>query len=642
MSIEVPDLIGSDFLGYRIEELIGRGGMGVVYRAYDLRLKRTVALKLMAPDVARDQGFRERFLRETELAASLEHPNVVPIHDAGNVDGRLYLAMRHVEGGDLRAVLRSGEAPTPARTLELVRQVASALDAAHASGLVHRDVKPSNVLLDGRGHVYLADFGLTRRLDDLGPEAADGRSLGTPAYLAPEQIEGGTVDGRTDVYALGCLLYECLTGSPPFARDSRLAVAWAHLEEEPPSASAARPDLPEAIDAVIAKAMAKDPAQRYPTCAELVAAAEAALGLGRLKVSGRRHLALLALTLLLGVAALATALGLRSGGGAAGAPLAAKGNSVVRVDPATGAIEAVVELDREPAAVAVGGDSVWVHVHGAILELDPRNNEIRHTTRISTLPLSLSTGTGPVLAADAGGAWLVGFGSDDGAFRDRLTRVLAGGRGKQDYPIDGRPVAVAVGEGAVWVLARRQMDSAVLRIDAATGAVLGTTLVRSSRGAGSDRGQQPVADGLAVGDGGVFVMESGTATLHRVDVGTGRVTASRDLGDFASPPAVAYDSVWVCAADPGSSILRLKPSTLDTLVQLHSIPAENGRFAIGHGALWRHDVPSGNVVRFDPADGRMVGTIRVTPTPPEPAARLGLEPTAIAAGAGAIWVTVSD
>jgi quercetin dioxygenase-like cupin family protein len=265
----------------------------------------------MAPDLARDQGFRERFLRETELAASLEHPNVVPIHDAGDVDGRLYLAMRHVEGGDLRAVLRADEAPTPARALELVGQVASALDAAHARGLVHRDVKPSNVLLDGRGHVYLADFGLTRRLADGGQEAVEGRSLGTPAYLAPEQIEGGTIDARTDVYSLGCLLHECLTGSPPFARDSRLAVAWAHLEEEPPSASAARPELPGAIDAVIAKAMAKDPAERYATCAELVVAGGAALGLGRPAAWGRRGVALAAV--LAASAAIGAALVARAG-----------------------------------------------------------------------------------------------------------------------------------------------------------------------------------------------------------------------------------------------------------------------------------------------------------------------------------------
>ena len=281
MSVQTEIRIGSEFVGYRIDELIGRGGMGVVYRAYDLRLKRTVALKLMAPELALDQRFRERFSREAELAMSLEHPNVVPIHDAGDIDGRLYLAMRHVEGTDLRALLHAEGALDPARALAICSQVANALDAAHAKGLVHRDVKPSNVLLDASEHVYLADFGLTRRLDEQGGPAGEGRSVGTPAYLAPEQIEGGSVDGRADVYSLGCLLYECLTGETPFARGSRLAVAWAHLEEEPPSASERRPELPEAIDAVIRKAMAKEPDDRYTTCAALITAAEEALGLRR-------------------------------------------------------------------------------------------------------------------------------------------------------------------------------------------------------------------------------------------------------------------------------------------------------------------------------------------------------------------------
>ncbi len=213
--------IGSEFVGYRIDELIGRGGMGVVYRAFDLRLKRTVALKLMAPELALDARFRERFSREAELAMSLEHPNVVPIHDAGDIDGRLYLAMRYVEGTDLRALLRAEGALDPARALAICSQVANALDAAHAKGLVHRDVKPSNVLLDASEHVYLADFGLTRRLDEQGGPAGDDAPSGTPAYLAPEQIEGGRVDGRADVYSLGCLLYECLTGEAPFV--ARLA-----------------------------------------------------------------------------------------------------------------------------------------------------------------------------------------------------------------------------------------------------------------------------------------------------------------------------------------------------------------------------------------------------------------------------------
>ena len=248
MSTSTEVQIGSDFLGYRIEELIGQGGMGVVYRAYDLRLKRTVALKLIVPELALDERFHARFARETELAMSLEHPNVVPVYDAGDVDGRFYLAMRLVEGTDLGALLRTEGALDPARALAICSQVANALDAAHAKGLVHRDVKPSNVLLDESEHVYLADFGLTRRLDEQGAQAGEGRSVGTPAYLAPEQIEGGPVDGRADVYSLGCLLYECLTGETPFSQDSRLAVAWAHLEEEPPSASEHNSELPEAID----------------------------------------------------------------------------------------------------------------------------------------------------------------------------------------------------------------------------------------------------------------------------------------------------------------------------------------------------------------------------------------------------------
>ena len=189
--------------------------------------------------------------------------------------------------------MRAEGALEPARALAICSQVANALDAAHAKGLVHRDVKPSNVLLDANEHVYLADFGLTRRLDEQGGPAGEGRSVGTPAYLAPEQIEGGSVDGRTDVYSLGCLLYECLTGEAPFAGGSRLAVAWAHLEEEPPSASERRPELPEAIDAVIRKAMAKEPEDRYSTCAALITAAEEALGLRRSPPLRRRTALLL-------------------------------------------------------------------------------------------------------------------------------------------------------------------------------------------------------------------------------------------------------------------------------------------------------------------------------------------------------------
>jgi ABC-type glycerol-3-phosphate transport system substrate-binding protein/class 3 adenylate cyclase len=305
--------IGAEFLGYRIEERIGQGGMGVVYRSYDLRLRRTVALKLVTPDLALDERFRERFVRESELAMSLEHPNVVPVHDAGEVAGRLYLAMRLVAGTDLRELLRAEGALEPARALAICRQVANALDAAHAKALVHGDVKPSNVLLDECEHVYLADFGLTRRLEEQGSPASEGRSLGTPAYLAPERIEGEPVDRRADVYSLGCVLYECLIGEPPFPADSRLAVAWAHLEAKPPSASERNPDLSDAIDPVIRKALAKSPQDRYPTCGSLINDAEAAVGLEQLPILRRARLMLLAAAVIPVLVAAAVAIAIYGG-----------------------------------------------------------------------------------------------------------------------------------------------------------------------------------------------------------------------------------------------------------------------------------------------------------------------------------------
>ncbi|MGH2824396.1 MAG: serine/threonine-protein kinase, partial [Thermoleophilaceae bacterium] len=192
---------GTTFAGYRVEALLGRGGMGVVYRATDLSLKRPVALKLIAPDHAEDERFRARFLREPELAASLDHPHVIPIYEAGEHQGQLYLAMRFVEGSDLKSVLEREGKLSPQRALAVLAQVAGALDAAHKRGLVHRDVKPANVLLDEEGHVYLTDFGITKQLG--GDSTDTGRVMGTLDYLAPELIRGDPVDGRTDCYALG-------------------------------------------------------------------------------------------------------------------------------------------------------------------------------------------------------------------------------------------------------------------------------------------------------------------------------------------------------------------------------------------------------------------------------------------------------
>ncbi|MEX2275082.1 MAG: protein kinase [Actinomycetota bacterium] len=266
--------VGTEFAGYRIESLLGWGGMSVVYLAEDLRLKRKVALKLLEAGLAEEASFRDRFLHESELAASIDHPNIVPIYEAGRTEDLLYIAMRYVEGGDLRERLQRSRLD-PGDSIGILAQVASALDAAHTHGLVHRDVKPSNVLLDtgarpdGSDHVYLADFGITKRVSEETGVGDGGRLLGTIDYVAPEQIAGEEIDGRADVYSLGCVLYECLIGEPPFRRDSDVAVVFEHLEAEPPVPSAHRPDLPAALDAVIARSLAKTPEQRYTSCGEL-------------------------------------------------------------------------------------------------------------------------------------------------------------------------------------------------------------------------------------------------------------------------------------------------------------------------------------------------------------------------------------
>jgi predicted Ser/Thr protein kinase len=276
--------VRSRLLDYRLEDVLGRGGMSVVYLAEDLRLRRKVAIKLLAPELAEDERFRERFVRESELAASIDHPNVIPIYEAGEVDGRLYIAMRYVAGTDLKTVLRREGALEPSRAVAIVTQLAAALDVAHARGLVHRDVKPGNVLLnaeDGREHVYLSDFGVAKSASFATGLTTAGQRVGTIDYVAPEQIRGAAVDGRADQYSLGCLLFECLTGEVPFPRDAEVAVIYAHLRDKPPLVEERRQDVPVAIDAVLARALAKTPGERYKSCRKLAAAAAAALGPSR-------------------------------------------------------------------------------------------------------------------------------------------------------------------------------------------------------------------------------------------------------------------------------------------------------------------------------------------------------------------------
>jgi serine/threonine protein kinase len=260
--------VGDELGPYRIESVLGRGGMGAVYLATHARLERRVALKLIAPDLADDPDFRARFLRESRLAASLDHPHVIPIYDADEVDGVLYLAMRYVDGPSLQSLIRERGALPRADTLRISEQIGGALDAAHAADLIHRDLKPANILL-GDGHAYLCDFGLAKRTSSKAMTHA-GSFLGTVDYCSPEQIRGEPLDRRADVYSFGCVLYHCLSGEPPYARESEIAVLQAHLNEPPPSLA---PDL----DGVFARAMAKERDERYPTAGALAGDLRAAI-----------------------------------------------------------------------------------------------------------------------------------------------------------------------------------------------------------------------------------------------------------------------------------------------------------------------------------------------------------------------------
>ena len=269
--------------GYRLEAPVGAGGMAVVFRARDERLGRLVALKILAPAVAADPAFRRRFIAESRAAAAVDDPHIIPVYEAGEADGVLFIAMRFVQGGDLRLVLQREGALAPGRAAAFISPVASALDAAHAVGLVHRDVKPANILVDahpGRpDHVYLSDFGVTKGAMTSVSLTEAGQFLGTPDYSAPEQIDGRTVDGRTDQYALACVSYQLLTGAPPFERDQGMAVLLAHLSQPPPSLGSRRPGLPEAADRVLARALAKAPEKRFGSCRDFAEALREALGL---------------------------------------------------------------------------------------------------------------------------------------------------------------------------------------------------------------------------------------------------------------------------------------------------------------------------------------------------------------------------
>jgi Protein kinase domain len=630
VSLSVDPRIGSEVFGYRLEALLGRGGMSVVYRAHDLALDRKVALKLLAVELAEDERFRSRFLRESRVAASLDHPNVIPIYEAGEAEGLLCIAMRYVEGTDLKRLLRSDGVLDPEQALAYCAQVAAALDTAHTHGLVHRDLKPSNILIARGGHCYLADFGLTHDAADRSDLTLTGQVIGSVDYAAPEQIEGKPVDGRADVYSLGCLLHECLTGSVPFPKDSDLAVLWAHVNEPPP-----RLDTHPTLGPVIRRALAKRPGDRYQTCGALVDAAQAALPKPEPQPPRRRRYALAAIAALVLAGGLAAglALALTDSAGRAKPNLTVHNNTLVRIDPRTNKITAVtpagVAAAPLPAAgdVAVGGGRVWVYNWGdnTVRAVDARTNTVERVAAIGGLVTVLH---GNSIAADAGGAWVLSSEAGSGV----LTRVQPGLTHSRKTILGYNPLAVAAGAGAVWVAAKNPTNEVILRVDPSTGSIL-----RTVRLTGGD------IQSIAVGDGAVWVLQSGT--ISRLDQTTGRVTRRLrfplwNVGQIA----VGDAGVWATMQPPnGPNVLVHIDAHARRLLKTIPAPLSSSstlltRLAVGEDAVWWNGA-SGTIWRVDPKTARIVRAIPVTRH--YAFAATDFAPLGIATGAGAVWVTVT-
>jgi ABC-type branched-subunit amino acid transport system substrate-binding protein/DNA-binding beta-propeller fold protein YncE len=598
---------GSTFAGYRIEDLVGRGGMGVVYRATDLSLERPVALKLIAPELADDERFRSRFLREPRLAASLDHPNVIPIYEAGEHDGQLYLVMRFVEGSDLRTLLDAEGKLPPERALEILTQVAGALDSAHRRALVHRDVKPANVLLDRDGHVYLSDFGITKQLG--GASTDTGRVAGTLDYLAPEQIRGDPVDARTDGYALGCVLYECLAGRPPFHRETEAETMWAHMQEEPPPLRGRG-----RLDAVLRKALSKDREDRYGSCSELIEAAAAALDLAAPRTAARAArrrarrpgVLLVAGGLLLLVAAGGAAI-TALGGGEDEDP-APQRNGVAAIDGGGTQLASFTQTATPPSSLAVGEGAVWVLglEDRTLSRIDPETKKVVKRFRVRHAPTDIAAGAGAIWVKGDGRLARIDPDTGKATRTVKLPETVENG----DLPFQnwGFP-QVAVGAGAVWAI---NGDRTVSRIDPDTGRRVARIVVDAAT--------------IAAGREGVwFISGDDTRAVTRIDPSTNRVGQKIPVGaQNLSGVAVGAGHVWATAEADGV-VWRIEPGRPPVL---RTFEAGVGvRFlSFGAGAIWTANFIDGTVSHIDVETGDVESSnVRAVQS--------------LAAGEGSAWVS---
>jgi len=614
---------GTQVSGYRVESLIGRGGMGAVYRAEEEGLGRKVALKVIAPELAQDERFRERFLRESRIAASLDHPHVIPIYQAGEEDGLLFLAMRYVEGTDLAKLVAEEGALEPRRALELLSQVAEALDAAHEKGLVHRDVKPSNVLIAvsaGKEHCYLGDFGLTKRTGSLSGVSVAGNIVGTLEYVAPEQITGDPLDERSDVYSLGCVLYECLTGQAPFPRATDVALLWAHVHEEPTPPSKARPELPRELDTVLARALAKEPSRRYRSAGELIAATRSALRLVEtappVKVPSRRLLAgAAALALLVATAVLAFVLTREPGGISAVSP-----NHVGVIDAGSNELVAEVSVGIDPESIAVGEGSVWVANVGdeTVSRINPEDlTSTPRTISIGDWPSDIATGGGSVWVALGPLAELMRINPENNS---PASPVSAIGGGVSCGPPQA---SVAVGSGSVWFLCEGGNFGRL------------NTRTNDAQSLGLEYGLVTFSDStlaiytdLAFGLEALWISNSAGNEVLQLDPVVSQDPESITVGAGPTAVAVGESSLWVANFDDDTvTRINIEGAPLPT-----SFPVGDGPVDVAvddDGSVWVANQLDRTVMRIDPETGDVRATIDV-----------GNEPQRIAAGAGRVWVTV--
>ena len=632
--------VGSVVAGCRIEAVIGRGGMGVVYRAVQESLQRTVALKVIAPELTTSPDFRERFKRESRLAASIEHPNVIPVYEAGQSGELLYLIMRYIEGTDLRALLQAEGALEPARAGRIAAQVAAALGAAHRRGLMHRDVKPANVLLDD-GHAYLTDFGIARRLEASKALTRTGVVVGTLDYVAPERIAERAPDARADVYALGCVLFEALSGRVPYPRDNDLARMYAHMNDPVPSVREVRPEVPEPLGEIAARAMAKNPNARFATADDMATALTESVttqprplppvtvdtptaltpeptaaappptahapgptqppaaptgppSAPTVPLRPARRTGLIVGGAVALVAAVVMAVVLLSGGGSdegggqriSDKPSGGGGGSASRpLDPR--ALDPI-DLGPQVDGIEVGAGSVWVanKQRGILARVDPDTLERAGTTSVGGNPDSV--------AVSGRSVWVTN--TDD----DSVSRVGAGsGEVEDTVQVGDGPEGIAAGKGAIWVA--NSGAGSVTRIDPAGGSPRTVPV-----------GSEPIQ--LAFDPNSAWVTNSGDGTVQQLEARTGKPASDPvQVGGWPRGIAFADDLLWVSVSDQ-DRIAVIDPFSRRVVDRIAGCgnPRE---VRAGEGAVWVSCADESKVAAIDTSSRSVEAAVDVRGAP---------------------------